>query len=178
MPMLIGKRVTLRAIEKEDLPSLHRFNNDLEVELAGGGDPPMPQSMAQLQSLNASMDDKHRSNWFAIEFEGRCIGACGFHNEDPVARTTEFGIGIGEKELWSRGLGREAVQLLLKYGFHYHNYRKLWLRVWGDNERAIKAYLACGFKEEGRLRAHVWSNGDYRDAVYMGLLRDEWKETQ
>lgn len=46
--MLKGPRVTLRSLEREDLPLLLAFNNDLEVELAGGGDPPIPQSLTRL----------------------------------------------------------------------------------------------------------------------------------
>lgn len=30
-------------------------------------------------------------------------------------------------------------------------------------------------REEGRLRQHVWSNGQYIDLVSMGILRDEWQ---
>jgi len=41
--MLKGHRVILRSVEREDLPILSDFNNDLEVELASGGDPPIPQ---------------------------------------------------------------------------------------------------------------------------------------
>ena len=41
--------------------------------------------------------------------------------------------------------------------------------------RAIRAYEACGFIEEGRLRQHVWSDGTYIDLVYMGILHDEWR---
>ena len=48
--MLQGKLVRLRSVTREDLPRLWAFNNDLEVELAGGGDPPLPQSLARLQA--------------------------------------------------------------------------------------------------------------------------------
>ena len=37
--MLKGQQVTLRAMTHDDLDLLCQFNNDLEVELAGGGDP-------------------------------------------------------------------------------------------------------------------------------------------
>ena len=48
--MLKGDRVTLRGIRRDDLPRLCEFNNDIEVEVAGGGDPPMPQSLERLQA--------------------------------------------------------------------------------------------------------------------------------
>jgi RimJ/RimL family protein N-acetyltransferase len=50
----------------------------------------------------------------------------------------------------------------------------VFLSVNGNNERAMRAYQACGFVEEGRLRDHVWNSGAYMDLVYMGILRDEW----
>jgi RimJ/RimL family protein N-acetyltransferase len=173
--MLRGERVTLRALTRDDLPTLCRFNNDIEVELAGGGDPPMPQTLDRLQAdydreaAKGGRDDAY----FAIEYDGRFVGHCGLHSFNPTARTCELGIGIGEKELWGQGLGREAVALLVDYAFTHRNLQKVWLRVHGVNARAIRAYQAAGFVEEGRLRRHVWSNGAYDDLVFMGILREE-----
>lgn len=174
--MLRGERVTLRAIEREDLPRLWSFNNDLAVELAGGGDPPMPQSLARLQAdydREAGKGGRDDAT-FAIEVEGQMIGQCALFGFNSTDRTAELGITIGDREYWGRGYGREVVTLLLDYAFRLRNWRKVWLRVWGNNERAIRAYRACGFVEEGRLRAQVWSAGDYVDLVLMGVLRDEW----
>jgi RimJ/RimL family protein N-acetyltransferase len=47
--------------------------------------------------------------------------------------------------------------------------------VHASNERAVHAYRAAGFVEEGRMRQHVWSDGAYDDVVYMGVLREEWE---
>ncbi len=171
--MLQGKRIVLRAVGREDLPALCRFNNDVEVELAGGGDPPMPQALERLQA-------EFEANWskggrddasFAIEADGQCIGGCALFQFDAVARTCALGITIGDKAYWGRGYGREAVALLVDYAFRLRNLRRVWLTVNGRNERAQRAYRACGFVEEGRLREHVWSGGAYDDLVYMGILR-------
>ncbi len=174
--MLRGERVTLRGITREDLPLLWRFNNDLEVELAGGGDPPIPQAFERLQAEfdRETAKGGRDGAWFAIEADGKFIGQCALRSIDETARTCELGIAIGDQGYWGRGYGREAVRMLLDYAFRLRNYRRVWLWVHGDNARAIAAYRACGLVEEGRLRDHVWSNGRYVDAVYMGVLRDEW----
>jgi RimJ/RimL family protein N-acetyltransferase len=174
--MLKGKRVNLRALERSDLPMVHVFNNDLAVELAGGGDHPMPQSMARLE---AEFDQKaggggRDGESFAIVAESNFIGSCGLFNFDNLGQTCELGIGIGNKLYWGKGYGREAISLLVDYAFRYRNMHKVFLRVHGVNERAQRAYKAVGFVEEGRLRAHVYSNGAYDDLVYMGILRSEW----
>lgn len=173
--MLKGKRVLLRAMTRADLPLLCAFNNDVEVELAGGGDPPTPQSLERLQAdFDAGVTKGGRDGLsFAIEADGQYIGGCALFQVDDVARTAALGITIGNKTYWGRGYGREAVHLLVDYAFRLRNLRRVWLTVNGNNERAIRAYQACGFVEEGRQRQHVWSNGEYVDLVYMGLLRNE-----
>lgn len=176
--MLRGGEVTLRAVEREDLECLWRFANDLEVELAGGGDPPQPRSF---ESFQADFEKETRERApdkinFAIEVDGVCIGTCGLFGLDATARHAEFGIGIGEKELWGHGYGREATGLLLDYAFHLRNLERVWLEVHSENERAIRSYRACGFVEEGRMRRHLWLAGRYVDNVIMAVLREEWEE--
>ena len=85
-----------------------------------------------------------------------------------------IGITIRDKN-WGRGFGREAIALFVEYGFLQRNLRKVWLHVHGENRRAQGAYGACGFTEEGRLRAHVWSNGRYDDLLVMGLMVEQWR---
>jgi RimJ/RimL family protein N-acetyltransferase len=175
--MLQGDRVRLRATTREDLPALCAFNNDLAVELAGGGDPPLPQSLARLQAefdQDAAKGGRD-STRFTIDADGRCIGGCALFNVNDTARTCELGIAIGDKDYWGKGYGRECVALLLRYAFVHHNFHKVWLRVHAANERALRAYRACGLVEEGRQRAQVWCDGRYDDLVLMGLLRDEWR---
>lgn len=178
--MLHGERVTLRAMTEDDLPFLCLFNNDLDVELAGGGDPPLPQSLARLQaSYQAKLSQRDRDGTeFAVEVNNQFIGHCALFDFDQVARTCELGITIGDRNLWGHGYGREVVRLLLDYGFRFHNLHRVFLSVNGNNERAIRAYRACGFVEEGRLRSHVWNDNSYVDLVYMGILREEWASRQ
>lgn len=178
--MLYGARTTLRAIEREDLARLLAFNNDVEIELAGGGDPPWPQSSARLaadlerQFSSGGRDGDSGGVRFAIEADGQMIGVCGLHGFDATHRACELGITIGERAYWGKGYGREVVKLLLDYAFRLLNANRVYLRVHARNERAIRAYKACGFIEEGRLRQHVWSDGSYDDLIYMGVLRQEW----
>jgi RimJ/RimL family protein N-acetyltransferase len=167
--------VTLRAVTRGDLPRLLSFANDLEVELAGGGDPPTPRILERLEKdfeREVSEPPRDKTN-FAIEADGKCIGTCGLFNIHRTAGHAELGIGIGDKEYWGRGYGREAVGLLLDYAFRLRNLRRVWLEVHSANERAIRAYRSCGFVEEGRMREHVWLGGRYVDNVIMGVLREE-----
>ena len=174
--MLRGEKVILRALTRDDLAQLCEFNNDVEVELAGGGDPPMPQALARLQAeFDSRVGQGGRDDaGFAIEADSKFIGQCALFQFDHTAQTCMLGITIGDKAYWGRGYGRDAVRVLLDYAFRLRNLRRVCLSVNDNNERGIRAYKACGFIEEGRLRSHVWSNGAYIDLVYMGILRTEW----
>jgi RimJ/RimL family protein N-acetyltransferase len=171
--MLQGKLVLLRAARRDDMLAIHEYNNDPEVELAGGGDPPIPQSFERLLADFDAEAGKGGRNGasFIIEADDHCIGFCALFHFDEAGRTAALGITIGDKAFWGKGYGREAVQLLVDYAFRLRNLRRVWLTVNGRNQRAIRAYQACGFVEEGRLREHVWSNGAYDDLVYMAVTR-------
>jgi len=175
--VLRGEKVTLRAMTRDDLARLARFENDLGFILAGGGDPPRPVPPERLQrefEREASDPPKDKTE-FAIEAGGAFIGRCGLYAIDTTARHAELGIGIGAKEYWGRGYGREAVGLLLDYAFRLRNLHRVWLEVHALNERGIRAYGSCGFVEEGRMREHIYLDGRYVDNVIMGVLREEWE---
>src|SRR5438094_3142896 len=156
--MLRGDKVRRRSLTRADLPRLCEFNNDVDVELAGGGDPPFPQSLARLEAefdQNIAKGGRDGTS-FAIEADGKFIGQCALFDFHEVNHTCQLGITIGDKAYWGKGYGREALTLLLDYAFRLRNVRKVWLTVNGTNERAIHAYRACGFVEEGNQRRQVW----------------------
>jgi diamine N-acetyltransferase len=165
-----GKRILLRAVRAEDYPRLTDFKNDVEFELLGGGDPPRPRTLAAVTEFFDNLAKDKSSVNFAIEVDGVFIGDCGLSHFDQRAGTAELGIGIGDRDYLGKGYGREAVALLVDYGFQLLNLRKICLETLADNERAIRSYQAVGFVEEGRRRAQVWSDGRYADVVLMGLF--------
>jgi RimJ/RimL family protein N-acetyltransferase len=180
--MLKGTRITLRSVRRDDLPLLCEFNNDLEMELTGGGDPPFPQSLERLQAefdQNAAKGGRDGAS-FAIEADGKLIGQCGLFGFEfchGVNNHCELGIGIGDKEYWGKGYGTEAVSLLLDWAFTHRNMNRVFLSTISNNERAIACYKKCGFVIEGRLREHAWNRGAYVDLIYMGILKSDWERS-
>lgn len=74
-----------------------------------------------------------------------------------------------------RGLGREVLRAAMKFAFDKAGAHRLWLDVFTDNERAQRAYLAVGFRQEGILRDSVRQGGRYRSLVIMSLLEPEFR---
>jgi RimJ/RimL family protein N-acetyltransferase len=171
--MLQGQKVILRAIEPADLANYVVWLNDPEVLAWLGRYRPMslPGEQAWYEA-QAGRDDVLN---FAIEYESRHVGGCGFLNINRASQNAEVGIFIGDKSLWDQGLGKDALRTLVRYGFDYLNFHRVYLRVFAENARAVHAYEQVGFVHEGRFRQNEWRHGQWQDTLYMSILRDEWQ---
>ena len=90
---------------------------------------------------------------------------------DRRSRNAEYGRIFLSPQFRGTGVMQHASQILLRYGFYDLNLHKIYLRVFSDNERAIRLYRSLGFEEEGRLREQIYKGGQYRDVTCMGMLR-------
>ncbi len=177
--MIYGERIRLRAMTREDLPLFVDWLNDPEVI----------QGLMHYQPI--SIEDEER--WFEgmlqtpldehplmIEIPSETrgwepIGNCSLMKIDWRIRQAEFGIVIGAKQHWNKGYGTEALRLLLRHGFGTLNLNRVYLRVYENNPRAIRAYEKAGLQVEGRLRQGHYYQGQYVDVILMSILRSEWK---
>ncbi|MDP9300548.1 MAG: GNAT family N-acetyltransferase, partial [Actinomycetota bacterium] len=174
--MLHGEHVTLRAIEREDLPVLHELlDDDLELMARASDTPARPASLAELEHrFEERLEEPDpRTMRFVIEVDDELIGECELHFIDHFQRTCHLGITLG-RAYWSKGFGQDAVRALVDFAFRDLAMRKIGLEVLADDERAVGAYTKAGFVEEGRLRAHAWFDGEIHDTLMMGILREEW----
>ena len=111
-----------------------------------------------------------------LDENGRHIGNCGFNRIDLVNRSAEFGILIGESDVWGHGHGPEAARLILEYGFEELGLHRIALGVFSFNEGAIRAYEKVGFVHEGTEREAYFRHGRFHDHHIMSILESEWRE--
>lgn len=172
--MLRGNLVNLRPVERDDLKTLQQLERNVDLVVLAQGHW-QPTSLAHWEKHFDKDLEREEVNWFAIEADDKIIGSIGLHHIERRDGTAAVGISILDPDYLGRGYGRDALMLLLDWSFRIENYRRIWLDTLGTNERAIRAYRACGFVEEGRWREHYYFDGAYVDGVAMGLLRQEWE---
>ena len=174
-----GKLVRLRAYEKSDLDSIMKWVNDEEVtDLLGGEMLVYPvSSIAEERFIEAAAGTSDKQKSFAIETlaERRYIGGISFNVIDWLNRSAGLGIVIGDKSLWGKGYGTDAMRVLMRLAFDKMNLHRLWLHVHDYNPRAIASYEKCGFKREGMLRQDHFTRGRYHDTIVMGILESEYR---
>ncbi len=168
--MPTGKNVILRPIERCDIALLVKWLNDPQVNEHLDVDSPVTELALQ--------KDVDPATWFMIDVpsEARTVGSTRLKNINNRDRRAEFSIVIGEKEFWGRGIGTEAVSLLVSHSFEQLDLHRISSEVFSLNDRSIRMHAKLGFREEGRQREVWFKNGRYYDAVLFGLLKSEWKD--
>ena len=181
--MIYGERIRFRGVERDDISKFAAWLNDPEVRK--GLAMHMPMSSADEESWFEDMlkrpVDEHvlgievrQPSTEGGEERWKLIGNCAFFNLEWRNRASEFGILIGDKAYWSQGYGTEAVRLLLRHGFETLNLNRIFLRVFENNPRAIRAYEKAGFVLEGRQRQAEFMDGKYIDVLVMSILKGEF----
>lgn len=97
---------------------------------------------------------------------------------DLIHSEAWVGLGIGEREFWSRGYGTDMLKLCQQYVFAELGVERLSLGLHAYNARALRSYEKCGFRLEGRTRQDVLREGQRSDTLWMGILREEWLQMQ
>lgn len=177
--MITGKRVRLRAIEKDDLPRFVAWLNDPEVR----------RNLLVYQPLSMGQEEMWYANILKenVDEQPLCIdikegekwehaGNISFMDFNQHDRSAEIGIFIGCKDFWNQGFGCEAMQLMVGHGFNHLNLNRIYLRVFETNPRGVRCYEKAGFSHEGRLREARFHEGKYIDLLMMSILKSEWNK--
>ncbi len=116
--MIAGTRVALRPFLPEDLPALRRWHNDPEVmRFCNRRFPLLPaHSFEADRAPDGPFTRFGEDGYFCICDEpGWAIGQIEYEGFRLPNRSAELSILIGEKDVWSKGYGAEALVLLLEY---------------------------------------------------------------
>lgn len=170
--MLRGERVQLRPRTAADADVLYELAADLDSweEREPGVPRPLTREEYDERFARRQTDPGTDQTW-VVEHDGRVAGFVGLFGVDPLARSAEVGIAL-LAEARGRGLGTDALRVLVDFAFTRLNLRRVHLRTLAVNTAALTSYARVGFVEEGRLRESAWVRGEYVDEVLMGLLRE------
>lgn len=89
--------------------------------------------------------------WYHIKADDKYIGAIWLEknvDEDFAV----LGIFITDELYRNKGIGKAAIEQIIKTDLQYIHTNKIFLHVREENERAIICYKSVGFKENRRCR--------------------------
>ena len=104
------------------------------------------------------------------------LGNTQIYHIDWRNRKCEFGILIGEKDYWGKGICKEALTLLVEYAFMKLNLNKMCINVTKSNVNAVECYKGAGFKIEGEQK-EMWydsKKNKYVSNLWLGMTKAEY----
>lgn len=180
-PTLVGQRVVLRPFRPDDVEAMGAVLADPDVLRLTGS----VTTTAEIEAAVPELDDRTR-RWYSSRAaqadrldlaivdraSGRCVGEVVLNELRPEQDACNLRILVGP-EGRDRGLGSEAVRLVLDHAFATTDLHRISLDVQADNVRARRAYAGAGFRVEGLLRDEHTFDGVRSDTVLMAVLRTD-----
>lgn len=177
-----GRFVRLSAFDPEEMSkAFPRWNRNSEYfRLLNSSGQPLQSSKAALKWMEKEVNELEVDVYlFSIRTltDDKLIGELALDVVNWSAGDAFVGLGIGETEYWGKGYGTDVMNVLLRFAFTEVNLRRVTLSVFEYNPRAIRSYEKAGFRHEGRIRNVLNKEGRRWDILYMGILREDWLET-
>ena len=105
---------------------------------------------------------------------GTVVGTVDLFEIDYIHRNAELGYQIFSAKHRRAGLGADAVQASVTWGFDYLGLHRIYARVLADNVPSQRLLERMGFRQEGTLRQEALIGGRYLDVgLYGRLATDE-----
>lgn len=174
--MIAGERVGLRAVELEDLEYLKFWRNLPEFR----------RNFREVRELNSF----HQAKWnektnaspndfmfTIVRLEDNIpIGACGLLYINWVLRMADISFYIGVDKLYVDDIyAKEAIKLMLDYGYGELNLNKTWMELYEYDNRKIDFFTKqFNYQFDGRLRQNCFHSGKYWDSFIISLLKEEY----
>ena len=153
-----GDRVVLRPLTENDWDVLLAWSNDPDVLWFAEGDRVASRSLAEVQAIYRGVSVT--AYCFIIEYRGQPVGECWLQamnlqrviDRYPGLDVRRIDIALGAKALWSRGLGTEAVRLLIEFGFECEGCDAIFEPEVADyNTRSRRVFEKLGFRVVGQI---------------------------
>ena len=160
------KKVTLRALEPEDLELIYKIENDTTIWDVGSSKVnysryAIKQYIAQ-QPQEISVAGELRLVITNSE-TGEAVGLIDLTNYSATNRSAEVGIALLASER-GKGYGKAAIKEIERYAKEFHNLRMLYAHTSASNLSVAKnLFLTCNYKPVATLPEWHFNGREYED---------------
>jgi len=175
---LIGKRIYLSGLEPKHLlvtEPYYSWLDDLSLDhfTERSYFPNNPSRMQKYYDASCANSNLILLGIFDNQTD-KHIGNITFQDINWINRRAFIAYLLGDKSFAGKGIITEAVIMMMYYGFNKLNFERIYGGVSDLHMASKKICKKTGLKIEGRMRNHLYRNGQFSDALVVGALRDEW----
>lgn len=173
---IVGQRINLRKLKKSDAVSI--YQNVKARRICRYTHIPYPYKLQYAEDFIRKSHQRIRKKTayeLGIELKQthQIIGMMSLMHIDSDNRNGEVGYWLGKK-YWGQGFAKEALGLILDFGFKELNLVKIYARVMHPNIASSELLETCGFQYEGRMRKNTLKDGEWLDDLRYSILKEEW----
>ena len=177
-PILTGGNILLRPLDRTDARTMFESLDDAEVAKLTGSHETFTFDAVErfCMGVNEQLD---RFDYVICNPDdlSQPLGEMVLNEIDSNNLCANFRCALYGQGNFGRGLGSEAIALLMDFAFSELKLNRIELEVYEFNERAIHVYEKIGFRHEGRKREALNWQGTHYDALVMGLIASDWRNS-
>lgn len=179
LPVMVGKKITLRELVVTDAPSLFAMLTPEEVSRFISPPPTTVEGFEKFIMWACAERAAGRYVCFAVVPHGMktAIGLFQVRQLEPGFATAEWGFALGSA-FWGTGMFIEGGEMLVSFAIETLGVSRLEARAAIANGRGNGALLKLGAVQEGVLRRSFLKNGRFLDQMLWSILSEEWHQTK
>lgn len=165
MVTLKGIDVYLRALEPEDLEFVYKVENDERVWEISSTQTPYSRFLIKQYLENAHLDiyEAKQLRLAICTKKDEVIGLIDLFDFNPTHRRAGIGILILDQKQRRKGYGKEALQLIMKYGKTHLHLHQLYASISEDNKISEDLFTKAGFQFIGQRKDWTIINGKFKN---------------
>ncbi|MFD2603173.1 GNAT family N-acetyltransferase [Flavobacterium suzhouense] len=176
MVTLTGNTIYLRALEPDDLEFIYRLENNEAIWEVSNTQTPYSRFLIR-QYLENAHQDIYEAKQLRLAICKKnsfdAIGLIDLFDFDPVNNRAGVGIIIQDTEERNKGIGTEALQLLIDYAFSRLQLHQLYANIDSGNVASVSLFTNFGFELIGQKKDWIKKNNNYHDEGLYQLIRQQ-----
>ena len=174
MITLKGANIYLRALEPEDLEFVYAIENNESVWEVSNTQTPYSRFLIKQYLENAHQDiyeAKQLRLAICLNDSQRAIGLIDLFDFDPKNSRAGVGLVIADLASRNKGIGLEALELVINYSFQQLQLHQLYANIGSDNEISLQLFTKFGFQKIGIKKDWNRVQNCFKDELLFQLIQ-------
>jgi diamine N-acetyltransferase len=174
MITLKGTNIYLRALEPEDLEFVYAIENNESVWEVSNTQTPYSRFLIKQYLENAHQDiyeAKQLRLAICLNDTQKAIGLIDLFDFDPKNIRAGVGLVIADLASRNKGIGSEALELVINYSFQQLQLHQLYANIGSDNEISLQLFTKFGFQKIGIKKDWNRVQNCFKDELLFQLIQ-------
>ena len=174
MITLKGEHIYLRALEPEDLEFVYAIENDEAVWEISNTQTPYSRYLIKqyLEQAHKDIFEVKQLRLVISHYDQEVLGLIDLFDFDFKNKRAGIGILIKDEKNRTKGYGKEALKLLINYGFSHLGLHQLYCNISEENQASIQLFSNQGFKNIGLKKDWNYVNGSFKNEYLFQLINN------